>query len=193
MGVETIADPCGGDCCTEGCTDCQCVPFVKPTSVKITIATLHEIYDYDTLPATYYYETFSSVFSPVALDVSGDPCAIHITFLSPITNTLGTALGTTAKLAINSPGFGLCNINDIILHAFPFSFEYTVSYTYRAGAPKSEVANGATVASIATSCNPDGTWVITFTNGGGRDYSPIGGGFDNYVSTFTNTITIEPL
>jgi hypothetical protein len=193
MGTENIPDPCGGGCCgTPGCVGCQCSPFVVPSNVKITVATRHEITDYNTFPFTHITEIFSSVYTPLATDPTS-PCSVGLSPMSAaVTNSIGLAYGTSASLLLAS-ALGLCNINSSSFA--PSIFQYTVAYTYRSGHPKSELINGFTggvPSTPSTSCNPDGTWVITVTfSDQVFDYSS--GGTDNYASVIGITVTIECL
>lgn len=193
MGVEVIPDPCSGGCCgTPGCVGCQCSPFVVPPNVKITIATLIEFVDGATFPPTRTNTTFTTTFTPLPTDAIA-PCTGGILPAALMTYHVGGTYNIDTSLEIFSPGLRLCNIST---SDFLGVFIYKITHEYRAGSPRTFTVNGTGPpssdgfgggATTSTSCNPDGTWVISVTIIWLIDYT-----FSlNYQIVATNTITIE--
>lgn len=188
MGVETIPDPCGGGCCEPGCSGCQCAVFIVPANIKITVALSFELVDFSTFPFTTTTTTYSTVFSPIATD----PTFGCLTGVSSMPGTLSYHNGGTynmdTSLFIASPGLKLCNIDIPSFNRIPLSFDYAVRYDFRS-ASFTDHFHGNDVATVSTSCNPDGTWVITFTGSQIWDHSS-GYNFNVYP---TMTFTVEPI
>lgn len=188
-GVYVIIDSTGTTLPT--CPGCQCPSFVNPPTVKMTVALSFELADYTILPFTSTTTTYTSVFSPIATSESigcaeGAPAVSHMP--SPMSYHNGGAYNMDTALNIISPGMAICNVTVDRLTAFPFAFDFGVTYTFRSTTFTDHFA-GSSISSVATSCNPDGTWVVTFTGYANWDHSATYNFFVSAVATFT----VEPI
>lgn len=184
MGVETIADPCGGSCCGTVCM-CPCTVFNITDTIKVTVSGFVGV----AAPGGGYSSTVFTYYKEYTVNFGVDatpPMKCDAESVIPFEHNHYATLGTASDVDIDFEllGFVPCLAP---LSEIAFTMRYAFDPVSGGSYPREDVTRYNT--SAYRICYLDGSWYIS----AGDSYTDYDNPAYPYGVFFNTNVTFEPI